>query len=619
MKQTCGTAGQARPLRCAVVALALGTLTGCAGQILPPDNDPPGPGTGSDPGATGGPPAAGGSAPSAPGGSPAAPATCKMDADPGPTPVFKLSTVQYRNTVRDLMAASGVAAVADEIKPLLSAVPDDSTATFRGMDNRVLTDHVQGAFNVATGVADAISGRPERLAAVAGPCAMTAPLAPRCVDDFLATFGRRALRRPLTADELASYRALNDGQRPPAEVFRSLVVILLTSPRFLNHLEVDGMPVGGREDLLALGPYEIAGRLSYTFWQTMPDEALFAAAAATGADSLATDTGFAKQLDRVFADPRTKQTLWQFWNEWLRLEAFTGFVTGRPGWKSLATGEMLGAGGHDDYGDMVQELRELTELYTWQRKGSLEDLLTSDLSTTRAPALAHLYGVGPWTGSGDYPHLPAGRAGVLQRAALLVSSLETTNPFHRGALLRRSILCDDLPQPDPTTLPPGSLDPPPPSGAETTRTRFARKTDNPLCQGCHGRFNDLGYVLEAYDALGRARTKEKVFDEKNGMLLGELPIDATAVPRVDPADDRPVTGPAELNRRIVESKKVQGCLATNYFRYVFRRDQAGGTTLDACLLQELTAALGQPGVGLADVFKRVAQAPAFRRRKVGQP
>src|SRR4051794_27278011 len=357
MKQMCETAGQARPLCRAIVALALGTLTGCAGQVLPPENDPTGTGTGSDPGASGSPPAGGGSGPSAPGGSSAAPATCKMDADPGPTPVFKLSTVQYRNTVRDLMAASGVAPVADEIKALLSAVPEDSTATFRGMDNRVLTDHVQGAFNVATGVADAISGRPERLAAVAGPCAMTAPLAPRCVDDFLATFGRRALRRPLTADELASYRALNDGQRPAAEVFRSLVVILLTSPRFLNHLEVDGMPVGGREDLLALAPYEIAGRVSYTFWQTMPDEALFAAAAATGADSLATDTGFAKQLDRVFADPRTKQTLWQFWNEWLRLEAFTGFVSGRPGWKSLATGETLGAGGHDDYGDMVQELR----------------------------------------------------------------------------------------------------------------------------------------------------------------------------------------------------------------------------------------------------------------------
>jgi hypothetical protein len=600
MKQACDTALLARRVPGAFLTIV---MAACTGQVIDP------PTLGATP--PGGP---GASAPPA-----TAAATCKATADPGATPIFKLSTLQYRNTVRDLLAASGVAMVADEVKASLAAIPDDSTARFRGMDNRVFADHVQGEFDVATAVGDAITARPERLSAVAGPCAVAQPLTARCVDDFLATFGRRALRRPLTAEELASYRAMNDGQRPPAELFRSLIVLLLTSPRFLNHLEVEGTPVGGREDLLALSPYELAARLSYTFWQTMPDEPLFAAAAASGADALTSATGFARQLDRVFADPRTRQTIWQFWNEWLRLESFTGFATSRPGWKALATGEALATAGHDDYADMVQELRDLTELFVWKRKGTMAELLASDLSVTRAPALARLYRVAPWSGSGDYPHLPDGRAGLLQRAALLVSSLETTNPFHRGAFLRRTLLCDDLPQPDPAALPPGSLDPPPPSAAETTRQRFARKTESPLCQGCHARFNDLGYVLEAFDGLGRARSSEKVFDEKNGMVLAELPVDATAVARIDTGDDRPVAGPAELNRRIVESQKVQSCLATNYFRYVFRREQAGGMTLDACLLQDLTAALARPGVGLDDVFKRIALAPAFRQRKVGKP
>jgi hypothetical protein len=628
MQQQGDTASQAPRLSGVLgVLITLTLTTGCTGQVLDPEAPAPG-STGSDPGGNspGGSPAGPGAAtpsapgaPSGPAATPAAPSVCKPAADPGPTPIFKLSTVQYRNTVRDLLAASGVAAAADEVRPALAAIPDDSTATFRGMDNRVFADHVQGEFNVASAVADALTTRPERLTAVAGPCALVPPLAGKCVDDFLATFGRRALRRPLAPAELASYRALNDGQRAAAEVFRSLIVLLLTSPRFLNHLEIEGTPVGGREDLLALGPYEIAARLSYTFWQTMPDEPLFAAAAATGADALTTDAGFSKQLDRVFADPRTRQTVWQFWNEWLRLESFTGFVTARPGWKALAAGEMVGAAGHDDYGDMVQELRDLTELFTWSRRGSLDDLLSTDLSVTRSPALAGLYQVAPWSGSGDYPHLPRGRGGILQRAALLVSSLETTNPFHRGAFVRRTLLCDDLPQPDPTTLPPGSLDPPPPSSAETTRARFAHKTESALCQGCHGRFNELGFVLEGYDALGRARTTEKVFDEKNGALMAELPVDDRAMARIDAADTRLVDGPAELNSRIVESKKVQSCLATNYFRYVFRREQAGGNTVDACLLEDLTAALARPGVGLDDVFKRIALAPGFRRRKVGQP
>src|SRR5205814_8817816 len=138
----------------------------------------------------------------------------------------RLSTLQYRNTVRDLLAMSGVAMVADEVREPLAAIPDDSTVSFRGMDNRVSSDHVAGAFRVATTAAAAITTRPERLSAFAGACALAAPLAPKCLDDFLASFGRRALRRPLTADELAGYRTLNDGQRAPAEVFRAVTVLL---------------------------------------------------------------------------------------------------------------------------------------------------------------------------------------------------------------------------------------------------------------------------------------------------------------------------------------------------------------------------------------------------------
>src|SRR6185295_1442655 len=107
----------------------------------------------------------------------------------------------------------------------------------------------------------------------------------------------------------------------------------------------------------------------------------------------------------------------------------------------------LGAPGHDHYRDMVQEVRDLTELFTIGKPATATELMTTNVSVTKSADLAHLYGVAPWSGSGDYPTLPAGtRAGLLQRAALLVSNLEQTNPFHRGALIRRSLLCDPLPQ-----------------------------------------------------------------------------------------------------------------------------------------------------------------------------
>jgi len=561
------------------------------------------------------------------GGTPAQPPPATFGAcpagggEPGPTPIMKLSTIQYRNTVRDLLASSGVGAVAGELTTMLSAVPEDSTVSLRGLDQRVSSDHLKAYFDVAVAAGNGATSTSSRLTALAGSCAATSPLAASCADSFLTSFGRRAFRRPLAADEMTSYRDIATGKSPAAttaaESIRNVVVAMMMSPRFVNHLELDGAPISGRQDYLQLSPYEVASRLSYTFWQTMPDDQLLAAA---GDGSLATDAGFQTQLDRVFADPRTHETMWQFWNEWMRFDSFTGFASERPAFQALAAGENLGVSGHDHWGDMVTEVRDLTELYTWTQKGTFLDLMTSTVSVTKSADLAHLYGVPAWSGKGDYPRFTdGGRTGLLQRAALLASSLEQTNPFHRGALIRRAILCDNLPRPDPNSLPPGSLDPPPASNAMTTRQRFAAKVDgNNLCQGCHGSFSNLGYVMESYDALGRYRTSEKVFDEQTGKLVATLPIDTAAVPQVVGGDTRPVSGPAELNQRIIESGKVEGCLASTYFRYALRREPTAGSA-DACAYDGMRTDLDKPGVGLADVFRRLATEASFRRKKVGAP
>jgi hypothetical protein len=541
---------------------------------------------------------------------------CDMSAAPGESPLMKLSTLEYQNTVKDLLTGVGAAKVLPNLEGLLASIPDDSLSEgFRRRDNRTALEHVQGYFNVGRAVGDAIASDAELLEAVAGKCAGEAKLSPECVDDFLEGFVRLTQRRPLSVAERAEYAALNDGQRSPAQAIRAMVIVALSSPRFVNQVEVDGTQLDASGDLLQLTAYEIASRLSYGFWQTMPDAELLDAAED---GSLATDAGFAKQLARVFADPRTQQTLWSFWNEWFRLEKFTGFETSRPALQALAAGESLGAAGHDHYRDMVQEVRDLTQLFTFEQKSTVADLLTTDLSPTKSADLAHLYGVTAWSGRGDYPKLPAGtRAGLLQRAALLVSNLEQTNPFHRGALLRRSVLCDPLPQPDPNSLPPGSLDPPPPSDAQTTRQRFQAKVEGKaLCQACHGSFSDLGYVLESFDALGRFRSVEQIYDEKTGKKLGELPIDATAVVKIKPDDTTPVTGPLELNQRLVDSGKVEACMAQRYFEFASRRAVAA-STLDSCVVQDLAQGLKDPQVGLSGAFQRFAKYASFFQRKVG--
>ncbi len=541
---------------------------------------------------------------------------CDQGAAPGVSPLMKLSTREYRNTVKDLLTSVGASAALPAIDGLLQSIPDDSLADgFRGRDNRTALEHVQGYFNVGRAVGDAVAKDPALLTAVAGACASEATLSATCVNGFLDRFVRLAYRRPLGTAERAEYAALNDGVRSPAQAIRAMLLVALSSPRFVHQVEIDGTPLAASADVLQLTAYEIASRLSYGFWQTMPDSELLAAAED---GSLATDAGFSKQLDRVFADPRTQETSWSFWNEWFRFEKFTGFETTRPALQALAAGESLGVAGHDHYRDMVQEVRDLTQLFTFQKTGTVADLLTTDVSVTKSADLAHLYGVPAWSGSGDYPKLPAGtRAGLLQRAAVLVSNLEQTNPFHRGALLRRSVLCDPLPQPDPNSLPPGSLDPPPPSAAQTTRQRFQAKVEGKaLCQACHGGFSDMGYVLESFDALGRYRTVEQVYDEKTGMKVADLPIDTSAIPKISADDATPVANAAELNQRLVASQKVEACMARRYFEFAARR-AVSDATLDTCVVQDLAACLKDPAVGLAGSFRRLAQYSSFFQRKVG--
>jgi len=528
---------------------------------------------------------------------------------------MRLSTLQYRNTVKDLLTAVGARTMLPALDDKLSSIPDDSLADgFRGLDNRTALEHVQGYFDVGRAVGDALAKDPTLLASVAGKCVNDAKLSSNCVDTFVDHFVGLAYRRPLTNAERSEFSALNDGVRTPAQTVRAIVIVALSSPRFVHHVEIDGSALPNANDVLQLDSYEIASRLSYTFWQTMPDAELFEAAKN---GSLANDDGFRSQLERVFADPRTQQTLWSFWNEWFRLEKFTGFETTRPALQALAQGESLGAAGHDHYADMVQEVRDLTELFTFQKRATVSDLLTTDVSVTKSADLAHLYGVSAWSGQGEYPRLPATRVGLLQRAALLVSNLEQTNPFHRGAFVRRTLLCDPLPQPDPNSLPPGSLDPPVPSSAETTRERFQAKVEgNPLCQTCHGDFSDIGYVLESFDALGRYRTVEQVFAEKTGEKLAELPIDTSAVPKIIRDDTTSVGSATELNQRLIDSHKVEACMAERYFEFALRRP-ATAATLDECVVQDLTAGLQDPALGLGGAFRRLAQYSSFFQRKVG--
>ena len=495
-------------------------------------------------------------------------------------------------------------------------MPDDSLGeSFRALDNRISLEHVQAYFNVGVAVGDAIAGDPAVLSKVAGDCAMQSTLSKDCTQAFIERFVRLVYRNPPSQDEVAALAALDDGTRTPAEAVRAIAIVAMSSPRFVNHLEIDGTAIGGADDLLQLTGYEIASRLSYLFWQTMPDAELFAAAED---GSLQTETGFAAQLDRVFADARTHETLWQFWNEWLRLEKFTGFETTRPGFAALAEGEAIGQPGHDYYADMVQEIRDLTELFTFERTAPLADLLSTDESVTRSADLGRALRRTAVEREGAYPKLPAGtRAGLFQRARAarveprdhqsvpsrrvraqdaVVRSADEAGSEHAAAQLAHAAAGHRRSDHAPALRGQGQGQPhlrelPFPIQQHRLRARVVRRARPPSRQGARVRRTGRQAARRAADRHDRRA--------------------AHPARRRERGDERGRAEPAHRRQR-----KGRSCLATKYFSFTLRRAPVTDT-LDSCTIDELASSLKDPQAGLADAFKRIARHAVFFVRKVG--
>jgi len=520
-------------------------------------------------------------------------------------PLRRLSEVQYRNALHDLFAPYGLI-VEDEVASDLSRIQaDDAGTTFGILDARVSDLHVRAFYRIADGLSYAVIGNEDHLASVLGACASNSSFDTACIDGFIDQFAMRAYRRPLDDEERDRLHAIADEAEDATEAMRSLVFAVLMSPQFLYHVEVDG---DGDDAQFDLGPYELASRLSFHFWQTMPDDALFAAAAD---GSLLTDEGFAAELDRIFDDPRTEQTIDRFYDEWLHLGWLTQFPD-NPAFDALAEGTTIGEVDADHLQAAVEEIHNLSRYYTFETDGTLVDILSSDRNFATSPHLAALYGVEPWDGISEPPAMPEGeRAGIMTRTAFLITGDHETHPVHRGAAVRRRVLCDELPTPDPASLPDGALDPPPVDGVQTTRERYEAKTSDAACASCHTMINPVGWVLESYDALGRFRTEEQVIDEQTGELVATLPLDTTA--SIDIAGQSAnISTPTELAEQVAASGRAETCFARNYFRATFGREE---TPQDSCAVERVSDTLLDGG-SMKEALRAIAQTPMFRSRRV---
>jgi len=321
------------------------------------------------------------------------------------------------------------------------------------------------------------------------------------VREGLGRLARRAFRRPVPVDELESYvkivqAELSAGEKPPAAVKAGMLAIFC-SKSFLFLAE-------GAEntDRHTLNDWEIASRLSYLLWSTMPDDELFALAEA---GKLRDKAELARQTARMLADPRARRFSESFANQWLQLRRVGTFAPD----KKL----------YPDY-DKPLEQAMVTETRAFfhevlHRGLTLREFLHSDWSMVNA-RLAGFYGLPPQGAPAGEEFLRVAlapgshRGGLLTHASVLSLTSDGTRhrPVHRGAWLMESIF-GKAPPPPPANVEPIQTTPVD-SPKATLRARLEAHIKDPRCSSCHARIDPLGIAFDNYDAIGRWRTEEVV-------------------------------------------------------------------------------------------------------------
>ena len=285
---------------------------------------------------------------------------------------------QYRNTVRDLVhwalrdraAADAVisgARLDDLPRDRREPVPEDLHGSYRRLDQALEQIHVDGVYRVGTSLAAALT-EPARLAAVAGACATDDDAAndETCLTAFIQRFGARVLRRPPDTDEMAFYRSVYgaDTKALPA-AYADVIAVMLNSAPFLYFVEQGEQEVVGKPGVYELSSYELASRLSYHFWQTLPDDELWEIAKD---GSLLEPSVYLRQVERLSADARARATMAEFFSDWLRVEDLPPLDANNenPLFAAFAAGDLPDPALRQD---MIDEVLDLVRLLHVDRAG----------------------------------------------------------------------------------------------------------------------------------------------------------------------------------------------------------------------------------------------------------
>lgn len=397
----------------------------------------------------------------------------------------------------------------------------------------------------------------------------------------LGPLATRAYRRPATADEVERLVTIGLLAKKSGESFekgvRLGVQAVLVSPHFLFRVE---NPKPG-----PLGGYEIASRLSYFLWSSMPDQTLFELA---GKGALGKPENLVTQVRRMTKDPKVAALAENFAGQWLQLRKLE---IAQPDSKLFpqfdeALKESMRAETTLFFRNIVAEDRSILEFleanYTFLNE-----------------RLARHYGIHGIQGS-EFRKVTLGdarRGGLLAQASILTvtSNPTRTSPVKRGKWVLENILGTPPPPPPPgaDTLPGGDG----PLTGKTLRAKMEEHRKNPTCASCHSRMDPIGFGLENFDAVGAWRDRE-----------GDEEVDATG----QLPDGTRFEGPASLRAYLVSKKdQFAGALAERMLTYALGR---GLTAVDRCHIESIVKRCRASGYRFSALVEGVVLSDPFRKQ-----